>query len=262
MHPELVVGPWSFNTYWAVVHLSFLLVVIYTCYIWIRVEHLPAWKGLVFCVLLFAAQFLGGCVVPFIYNWSFTGVLPEPFYQPWRTGRYFHSALMGTLLFFIFYVKSIKRSVPRFLDYFAIGACIMSAVDRIGCFFQGCCGGKATTCFFGVQFPNHTERIHPTQLYHVFFEGLILLPFLLRLQKKKRFEGETFWAYFFIYSVFRFLIEFLRTNPVVWLGLTHAQIFSILMAVVSGAVWRRGILKSRLKESAGPAVLKGGSDGV
>ncbi|HSF98375.1 MAG TPA: prolipoprotein diacylglyceryl transferase family protein, partial [Ornithinibacter sp.] len=56
--------------------------------------------------------------------------------------------------------------------------------------------------------------------------------------------GTTFVLYVAAYGVFRFLVEFVRGNEVVWQGLTRPQLFLavtvpivLLRAVV---LWRRG----------------------
>ena len=59
-----------------------------------------------------------------------------------------------------------------------------------------------------------------------------LVFYLLRLNRRKRYDAEIFWQGLFIYSVYRFLIEFVRTNPAAMFGFTHAQLFSL----VSGAI--------------------------
>jgi phosphatidylglycerol:prolipoprotein diacylglycerol transferase len=54
--------------------------------------------------------------------------------------------------------------------------------------------------------------LHPTQLYSSL--GLFaIFAVLIWLRKRKAFQGEIFWSYALMYSVFRFFIEFLRGDP-------------------------------------------------
>jgi phosphatidylserine decarboxylase len=68
----------------------------------------------------------------------------------------------------------------------------------------------------------------------MFFSELVILVILIRLQKQRKYDGQTFWLGVFLYSIYRFLIEFYRTNPVFLYGLTHAQFFSIITLSISG----------------------------
>src|SRR5258708_1396916 len=127
MHPDIAIGSWHTNAYWLIVHISFGMVVLYSYYVAVHLERISPWTVLLFSVLLFFVHFWGGSIVPFFYGWDEPGVLPTPVSEPWQTGRYFHSALLAALFFLVFYIKMIKRPLGRFLDYFAVGACMMSA---------------------------------------------------------------------------------------------------------------------------------------
>jgi len=87
---------------------------------------------------------------------------------------------------------------------------------RIGCFLGGCCYGKPTNLFFGVKYPESAPASfylgqdiysHPTQLYESFF----LIIFILIIEKYAQFKNKIF-IYLAGYGVFRFLIEFLRSD--------------------------------------------------
>ena len=65
--------------------------------------------------------------------------------------------------------------------------------------------------------------------------------FLVWLHRHKKFDGQVLIAYGFIYSTFRFFIEFLRDDPqrgdlfglFANVGLSPSQIISLLVAIVS-----------------------------
>ena len=239
MYPDLFFGPWHFNTYWVMTYFSFIPVAVYSYYAGVHLENVPRKTVLAFIGLLFLVQLLGGKLVPFFFQWYATGMLPD-FSEFLSMGRFYHSVLFSTLLFYFFFILWLKRPVARFLDYFSIGASMMSAIGRIGCFLEGCCGGKPSHSLFAMKFPNLPESVHPTQLYHFFFEAFVILPLLFMVQKRKRFEGETFSVYLFTYSIFRFFVEFYRTNMIAFFGLTHAQLFSVFLVLLSGCFLIRG----------------------
>ena len=239
MSPDLFPGSWHLNTYWLVTYLSFIPVAAYSYYAGVYLENVSRKIVLGFIGLLFIVQLLGGKLVPFFFQWFATGILPS-LSEFLSMGRFYHSVFFSALLFYIFFILALKRPIARFLDYFSIGACMMSVIGRVGCFLEGCCAGKPTHCLFAMKFPNLPEPVHPTQLYHFFFEGFVILPLLFVVQKKKRFEGETFCVYLFSYAVFRFFVEFFRVNMLAFFGLTHAQLFSAFLILLSGFFLVRG----------------------
>jgi prolipoprotein diacylglyceryltransferase len=68
--------------------------------------------------------------------------------------------------------------------------------------------------------------LHPSFAYEIAFHFL-MLAVLLRLRRRPDLRGELFKIYLLAYAVFRFLIEFVRGNEVVWAGLTRSQLFLI-----------------------------------
>jgi len=111
-------------------------------------------------------------------------------------------------------------------NLFAPAVAIGVAIGRLGCFFRGCCYGKQTILPWGVNFGDGILR-HPTQLY----ESLFMLAMFIYLEKIKNREnikpGQLFKLLMISYFIFRFLIEFIRVEPVVFVGLTIFQIISI-----------------------------------
>jgi phosphatidylglycerol:prolipoprotein diacylglycerol transferase len=179
----------------------------------------------------FFIQFLGGALIPNLYTLLYF----QSFAPSKSSGRYFHSVFFSVLIYGLVLCKALRWPVKKCLDHYAIAAMIMSSIGRIGCFFQGCCSGKPTALPWGVRFPDRPDvTVHPTQIYSFALEFLILV-FLLWKNKHKTYDGQTFWTGVFWYSVYRFFIEFLRTNPLFLFGLTHAQVFSALSFALS--VW-------------------------
>ena len=51
-----------------------------------------------------------------------------------------------------------------------------------------------------------------------------------------RFKGQIICEFLFLHGLGRFLVEFIRTNPDVFLGLSGAQLISLLMMVSGMAI--------------------------
>ena len=78
----------------------------------------------------------------------------------------------GTLCFLTIYLFFRKKYTTRLYRMTSILPCcilIAHAFGRIGCFFAGCCYGKETDSFLGVQFPQLSHPVYPTQLYEAVF---------------------------------------------------------------------------------------------
>jgi phosphatidylglycerol:prolipoprotein diacylglycerol transferase len=108
-------------------------------------------------------------------------------------------------------------------------------------------------------------HLHPTQLYES-FAMLIVFGFLLLLHKRKRFSGQMILTYALLYSIIRFLIEFVRDDPrgdlfglTTLTGLSTSQIISVVVG--AGALillimrWRRasGLTKATRAVEPTPA---------
>lgn len=108
---------------------------------------------------------------------------------------------------------------------------LAQSLGRIGCFLNGCCFGKES--FYGIYFPSHGAVLIPTQLYSS-LAMLIIFVILRIMQDMPHKQGQIFYAYLFLYSVKRFLIEFLRAdNKVIFSDLTLFQLLSLAVFVIS-----------------------------
>ncbi|MBS2026601.1 MAG: prolipoprotein diacylglyceryl transferase [Deltaproteobacteria bacterium] len=137
-------------------------------------------------------------------------------------------------------VYSRWRKLPVVASLDILLACLSGVhiIGRLGCFFAGCCHGRATDLPWGVRFTSGAVDpalrgvpVHPTQLYEAFCE-LVLFTFLLRLAPKRRFDGQLALTYALAYSVIRFVIEFFRGDPVrgfVFGVLSTSQFLSLLI---------------------------------
>ena len=141
----------------------------------------------------------------------------------------------GVASFLLGYLIFRKRLKGRLVDILPIAPCciiIAHAFGRVGCFFAGCCYGKPTDSFLGVQFPGMSQKVHPTQLYEAIFL-FALFALLYLLYWKKRFK-HTMSLYLILYGIFRFCIEYLRGDHrgELFGAISPSQFWSILMVVM------------------------------
>ena len=138
------------------------------------------------------------------------------------------------------------------LDLAAVPLALGYAIGRIGCQLSGDGDyGKAWDGPWAMSYPDGTvpttDQVHPTPVYETITMALIAL-MLWRLRDRFR-PGILFAIYLVCAGVERFLIEFLRRNEDVALGLTQAQLLSVAM-ILAGGIWiavasSRGGLRAR-----------------
>ncbi len=120
-------------------------------------------------------------------------------------------------------------------DSFAVPVAAAVAVGRLACFFGGCCYGTVTSLPWGVDFGDGQPR-HPSQLYESAFHLCAALV-LHQFQRRGILRGRLMRVYFIAYCLYRFLTEFIRPEPALWLGLTGYQWAALLLAGFF-SVWR------------------------
>ncbi|MCM8832101.1 MAG: prolipoprotein diacylglyceryl transferase [Candidatus Omnitrophica bacterium] len=176
---------------------------------------LEVFKTIVFWIIVFG--FLGARLLYIIIEFKLFILSPfKTFFG--RTGFVFYGGILSGLLVLHILTKKYKINFLKFSDILSVGIPIGHAIGRLGCFSYGCCYGKPTNSFIGLVFPANSpvmytgEKVIPTQLIESFFLFLIFL-IIKFLSKRKRFEGELFLTYLILYSVIRFVIEFLRGDP-------------------------------------------------
>lgn len=133
----------------------------------------------------------------------------------------------------IWYVRSRGFSVWKVADICGPSIPLVESISRIGCFLAGCCYGKAWE--HGIVIPSLGDGIPriPTQLISSLILFLIFLGLILTSGRWHGI-GQTFWFTGIIYSIYRFLIDFLRENDSFIIGpLTTAQGLSLIVLGLS-----------------------------
>jgi phosphatidylglycerol---prolipoprotein diacylglyceryl transferase len=154
-------------------------------------------------------------------------------------GLSWHGALLGGLVATILLSHLKKIPLGKVTDFAAVHSTIALAIGRIGCFLNGCCYGKPTSFFTGVDFSaaGLAYHRHPTQLYESFVM-VISFFILLGWWNKRKFNGELTLLLFFLYGITRFLVEFFRDNTadqyIGGVNLSLAQYLSIFMIIGCG----------------------------
>jgi phosphatidylglycerol:prolipoprotein diacylglycerol transferase len=142
-------------------------------------------------------------------------------------------------------------------DLFAPAVALAMAIGRIGCLLSEQIG-TPTSLPWGVrldaatlaQIPNCTYcvpgvSLHPSFAYEIVFHAVMFVVLIWYLRPRVTTEGDLFKIYLLAYAAFRFAVEFVRGNPVLWFGLTGAQLFLIPSSLALAAYFARGELRAQ-----------------
>ena len=154
-------------------------------------------------------------------------------------GLVWFGGMFGALLVAAIVTLVSKERLMAVADGAAFAMATGYAVGRMGCFLVGDDYGKATDLPWGIAFPKGSPPVdvpvHPTQLYEILASLLIFAILWWVISPHIKREGTIFFIYIIFAGVERFLVEFVRTNSAVALGLTQQQWISIVLFVL-GAV--------------------------
>lgn len=196
-----------------------------------------------------------------------------------RGGLVWYGGLIGGVVAYYFQVKAKKLPMATMYDATAPALAAAYAVGRLGCFLVGDDYGKYTEGWWGISFPNGAPpttaaylrstgdtipasipdsafvTVHPTQLYEIAL-AMVMFAILWRLGTNRGLKtGQLFAVYLWLYSVERFLIEFVRAKTDLVFGvLSTSQIMAIVTFMAGVALWQWGSRRGR------PTPLRQGPD--
>ena len=184
------------------------------------------WQCGGFSALLTLVGVAGAMLLHFLENGSFGGV---SFY-----GSVFLIPILMPLAGLLFRLKPSQS-----MDICGPCVAIMIGCMRVNCFLSGCCGGWEM-CIGEICFA------WPTQVIDSFGDFAIMAG-LLRIEKNRPQSGLLYPMFMVLYSIMRFILEFLRDTQKDWLYLSHGQWFALL-AILVGTIWL-WIAKKRMTSS-------------
>ncbi|MGE5407361.1 MAG: prolipoprotein diacylglyceryl transferase [Syntrophothermus sp.] len=233
MHPEIDIGPVTLQTFGICFAAAF---VAGGALIWKRLKELdlpPDWSyEMVFAAL--AGGAVGSRVYFLIQNYD--SVSHDLFSGG---GLVWYGGLIGGALAVAGWAWWRGFLGLALLDLAAPALALGYAIGRCGCQLSGDGDyGKAWDGPWAMAYPDGTvptdRTVHPTPIYETLAMGLCAW-LLWQLRDKVR-PGVLFAIYLVYAGVERFLVEFIRRNPVDALGLTAAQIESVGL-IAAGLLW-------------------------
>lgn len=207
----------------------------------------------------FVGVFIGGRL-GYVFFYNLPLFLDDPLYlfKVWDGGMSFHGGLIGVICAMMWFAHRTRRRFLQVADFVAPLIPFGLGMGRIGNFINGELWGRVTLDTpWAFLFPrSQSEDIqlaaqdpsllpileqygvlprHPSQLYEMFLEGIVLFLILNLFVRKPRPMGSVSGLFLIGYGAFRIIVEFFR-QPDAQLGLfggiSMGQILSIPMIII------------------------------
>ena len=238
-------GPFSLHTY------GLLLVAALLAALWLagrlaRGQGLDPQKVQDLGIASIIAGLVGAKLLLVLVDFEQYRMNPRALLDVLQSGGVFYGGLLGGIPVAWWYIR--KHALPLFstLDVLAPAVALGQAIGRLGCFAAGCCYGSPSTAPWSVIFHSEDAHalvgvplgipLHPSQLYES-AGTFALLFWLLRVLKKRKFQGQVFALYLILYAVLRFVLEFYRGDVArgsVFAGaLSTSQFIAILVVFLT-----------------------------
>ena len=193
-----------------------------------------------FLTYLIIGIILGGRLgYALFYNLSYYSNNLLDIFKIWQGGMSFHGGLIGVIIATIWFAKKEQHNPFKYLDIVSLVAPIGIFFGRIANFINSELYGFETNLPWSVKFIQIDDLYrHPTQLYEAIFEGLILFIILIFFRNKGLLKNPGLISGLFLifYSLFRFIIEFLRVPDeqlgYIFLNLTMGQTISFVFLIL------------------------------
>ena len=142
-----------------------------------------------------------------------------------KGGLAWQGGFLGGTLAGVWFVRRKKLSLRPVMDLVAPYIALGQSIGRIGCFLNGCCYGKPVA--WGIYFPTHGARLHPTQLYEM--AGLFIIFLILKYTRDKEHQSGFIFVYYLVLAgMERFIVEFFRADhDILWLQLSLTQFVAL-----------------------------------
>ena len=176
--------------------------------------------------------------------------LSEFFIQTFSGGIHtFHTCWVLPTIMIIITARLLKIRVIEIFDIEFLYMPVGHAIGRVGCLLAGCCWGERTSCQIGKTIydfytPIPLLAILNNMLLFFCLRFLFNKIYYIRTESgqnlinreqnditRQIFAGAVIGTYFCGYGINRFLLEYIRTEKIISLGLTQAQLAMIIYII-------------------------------
>ena len=187
-----------------------------------RREGIPADRIFDIFFYIVISGLLGAKLLHLIVEWRHYSQNPgEILFALFRLGGVYYGGLILAIAVSFFFLWRWKLSIWAMSDYLAPGLALGLSIARWGCFFAGCCFGKACNLPWAIvytdKYTNQSVgtplgyKLHPAPIYES-IAAFTIFVILMIVVRKRSFDGETISLFLILNGIERFLIEFLRAD--------------------------------------------------
>jgi len=271
MHPYLIKIPLPWGRSFPIASYGFMILLGFLLSLWLlrrRGQRLGIDPNAMFdaATFMLLGGIIGARVFYVIENWQSFAQNPGMILRLDKGGLAFYGGLLGGGVGLLGTIFMRRMPLSATVDTVASVVPFGHMFGRFGCFLNGCCFGKVTSCWTGVRFPRildsgehlvgslpyqfhieqglvtvadaHSLPVHPTQLYEAGY-NLLIFGVLTWVLRHRRRPGDVGWTYLLLYGSCRFVNEFFRGDhqPLEFAGgLTMFQLISAAAAAAGLAL--------------------------
>ncbi|MGK5079551.1 prolipoprotein diacylglyceryl transferase [Janthinobacterium sp. HLX7-2] len=164
---------------------------------------------------------------------------PLEIFMVWHGGMSFHGGFLGVIAAMYLWSRKAGRNLFDVLDFIAPLVPLGYAAGRLGNFINAELPGRIApeTLPWAMQWPGIPYPVHPSPLYQMLVDGILVFIILWLYARKQRPRMAVGAMFTLLYGCARFFTEYFRTPDweVVWLGvpITSGQMLSLPMIVVA-----------------------------
>ena len=182
-----------------------------------------------FALICIPIGVIGARLYYVIFNWSFYADDLIKIFKVRNGGLAIHGGLIFAFLAGVLLCRIWKEKPLNVLDLVIPGVVLAQAIGRWGNFFNSEAHGGPTDLPWGVIVDG--VKVHPTFLYESIWCFLLFF-FLIYVDNRRKFAGQTFLLYCILYSVERFIVEGLRTDSLMIFDvIRQAQLLSVVVII-------------------------------
>jgi phosphatidylglycerol:prolipoprotein diacylglycerol transferase len=184
---------------------------------------------------------LGYCL---FYKPAYYASHPLEIFYVWQGGMSFHGGMLGVVVAEMWFAWSRQRPLLQVADF--VAPCVPTGLmmGRLGNFINGELWGRLAdpSLPWGMVFRGAGDAPrHPSQVYNMLLEGVLLFTLLWLYARKDRKPGQVAAAFLFLYGGLRFVAELFREPDahlgLLSLGMSMGQWLCLPMIVGGCAMW-------------------------
>lgn len=160
-----------------------------------------------------------------IFSWDYYSKNLNEIINIRNGGLAIHGALIAGVIVGIFFCKKRKINVLQLLDIVMPSVALGQSIGRWGNFVNQEAFGGPTNLPWGIMV--NGQKVHPTFLYESVIDFSIFIFLMWFRKNKKTTDGQVLGLYLILYSAGRFVVEGMRTDSLMFLGMRVAQLISL-----------------------------------